>query len=209
MPLMLKEAGITSSSTQLLLNAINPIFSMIAAICGATLLDKLGRRVMLLGGLLGALASYIMLTAFTAESYNNSNLVYGVVISIYLFGIFFAGGWTPLQVLYPAECLENRTRAKGSGMKFLFLNIANMTNTFGVAVGIGVIGWRLYLVYIGWLCVEIVVVYFLFVETAGKTLEEMSEVFNAKNPVKKSLEKTVIMVEETGDFSPVAEGDKA
>ncbi|KAF3017039.1 Beta-galactosidase (Lactase) [Neopestalotiopsis sp. 37M] len=190
MPLMLKQAGITNTSTQLLLSAINPIFSMIAAILGATLLDKLGRRKMLLGGLLGALGSYIMLTVFTAEAYNNENLVYGVIISIYLFGIFFAGGWTPLQVLYPAECLENRTRAKGSGMKFLFLNIANMTNTFGVAVGIGVIGWKLYLVYIGWLCLEVAVVFFFFVETAGKTLEELEVVFNARSPVKKSLEKS-------------------
>ncbi|ETS79836.1 hypothetical protein PFICI_07365 [Pestalotiopsis fici W106-1] len=190
MPLMLKQAGITNTSTQLLLNAINPIFSMIAAIFGATLLDKLGRRKMLLGGLFGALGSYIMLTIFTAEAYDNKSLVYGVVISIYLFGIFFAGGWTPLQVLYPAECLENRTRAKGSGMKFLFLNIANMTNTFGVAVGIGVIGWKLYLVFIGWLCLEIAVVFFFFVETAGKTLEELEVVFNAGNPVKKSLEKS-------------------
>ncbi|XXH02124.1 hypothetical protein Hte_008492 [Hypoxylon texense] len=203
MPLMLKEAGITDSSTQLLLNAINPIFSMIASICGATLLHRLGRRVMLLGGLAGCLGSYIMLTAFTAESYKDSRLAYGVIVSIYLFGIFFAGGWTPLQVLYPAECLENRTRAKGSGLKFLFLNIANMTNTFGVAVGIDVIGWKLYLVYIAWLCFEIIVVYFFFVETAGKTLEEMSEIFNAKSPVKKSLEKTVIRIEGTRGFFSV------
>jgi MFS family permease len=153
MPQMLKQAGITDASTQLLLNAINPIFSMIAAICGAIVLDRVGRRKMLLWGLTGATVSYVALTAFTAESTNNPNLVYGVVISIYIFGIFFAGGWTPLQVLYPAECLENRTRAKGAGLKFLFLNVANMTNTFGISVGIGVIGWKLYLVYIGWMCI--------------------------------------------------------
>src|SRR5690606_36866661 len=64
MPVMLQEAGITDSSRQLLLNAINPIFCLIAAIIGATLLHKLGRRVMLLGGTIGALGSYILLTAF-------------------------------------------------------------------------------------------------------------------------------------------------
>lgn len=40
------------------------------------------------------------------------------------FGIFFAWGFTPLQTLYSVECLENRTRAKGSGLNFLFLNVA-------------------------------------------------------------------------------------
>ena len=61
---MIEAAGIESSSTQLLINAINPIFSLIAAVYGATLLDKLGRRVMLMAGLVGALGSYILLTAF-------------------------------------------------------------------------------------------------------------------------------------------------
>lgn len=90
MPEMIKQAGITDTSDQLLINAINPIFSMIAAVYGATLLDKLGRRKMLMGGLIGALFSYCLLTAFTAESQNIPDLSYGTIVSIYLFGIFFA-----------------------------------------------------------------------------------------------------------------------
>lgn len=198
MPQMFKEAGIGNPSTQLLLTAINPIFSMIAAVFGATLLDKLGRRKMLLGGLAGGLFAYVLLTAFTAESSNNPDLGYGVIVSIYIFGCFFAWGWTPLQTLYAVECLENRTRAKGSGLNFLFLNIAMVVNTYGIAVGIEAIGWKLYLVYIVWIVVEMVTIFFFFVETAGKTLEELSEIFNAKNPVKKSLEKTKVQVDQAG-----------
>lgn len=87
---MFKLSGITSTNTQLLLTAINPIFSMIAAVYGATLLDKLGRRKMLLGGLTGGLIAYCFLTAFTAETAKHSNLGYGVIVSIYIFGICFA-----------------------------------------------------------------------------------------------------------------------
>ena len=90
MPEMIANAGIEDTETQLLINAINPIFSMLAAIYGATLLDKLGRRKMLMGGLLGALFSYVLLTAFTASSQSNPDLAYGTIVSIYLFGIFFA-----------------------------------------------------------------------------------------------------------------------
>ena len=90
MPQMIANAGIDDTDKKLLINAINPIFSMIAAIYGATLLDKLGRRIMLLGGLAGGLVSYVLLTAFTASSEHNSNLAYGTFVSIYLFGIFFA-----------------------------------------------------------------------------------------------------------------------
>lgn len=199
---MVENAGIKDPDTQLLINAINPIFSMIAAIVGASMLDKKGRRFMLLGGLYGALGSYILLTAFTARSESQPNLAYGTIVSIYIFGIFFAWGWTPLQTLYAVECLENRTRAKGSGLNFLFLNVAMVVNTYGISVGIERIGWKLYIVYICWIVVEIIVVFFFFVETAGKTLEELREIFEAPHPVKASTSKK--RVEMTRDGSVVS-----
>lgn len=196
---MIENAGITDKNKQLLINAINPIFSMMGAIYGATLLDKLGRRFMMLAGLTGALFSYILLTAFTASSEAHPNLSYGTIVAIFLFGIIFAWGFTPLQTLYAVECLENRMRAKGSGLNFLFLNVAMVVNTYGISVGISKIGWKLYLVYIVWICVEIVTIYFFFVETAGKTLEEMSDIFNADNPRKESTKKTRVDIDEDGN----------
>lgn len=82
MPEMFESAGITDTDTQLLLNAINPIFSMLGAIYGASLLDKLGRRKMMLWGLAGSLFFYILLTAFAANANANANLGYGVIVSI-------------------------------------------------------------------------------------------------------------------------------
>ncbi|RYP50857.1 hypothetical protein DL768_003692 [Monosporascus sp. mg162] len=207
MPEMIKSAGIHDTSTQLLINAINPIFSMMGAIYGATLLDKLGRRTMMLAGLGGSLVFYIMLTAFTARTPHNPDLAYGTIVSIYLFGICFAWGFTPLQTLYAVECLENRTRAKGSGLNYLFLNVAMVVNTYGISVGIEAIGWRLYLVYIGWIVVEIIIIYFFFVETAGKTLEQLGEIFEAKNPRKASTRKVKVEIDASGRVVGVNEGE--
>lgn len=195
---MIENAGITSKDTQLLLNAINPIICWAAAMVGSSILDKFGRRKMMMGGLTGALACYIGLTACTAQSEFNKDLAYGVIVFIYLFGVCFAMGMTPSATLYPMEVLENRTRAKGSALKFVFLNIATMTNTFGVSVGIKEIGWKLYVIYICWIAIEIVLIFFLFVETKGKTLEELGVVFEAKNPRKASTRKVRVAVDENG-----------
>ncbi|KAH7176884.1 lactose permease [Dactylonectria macrodidyma] len=198
MPAMIESAGIKSTNTQLLINAINPIFSMIGAIYGASLLDKLGRRPMMLWGLTGAMVSYIFLTAFTANTDAHPNLSYGVIVFIYLFGIFFAWGFTPLQTLYAVECLSNRTRAKGSGLNFLFLNIAMVVNTWGISEGIAKLGWKLYVIYIVWIGIEMFIIYFWFVETAGKTLEEMDAVFEAPNPRKESTKKHRVAIDTSG-----------
>jgi len=178
---------------------------MLAAIYGATLLDRLGRRKMLMGGLWGGLFAYVLLTAFTATATPDNNLAYGTIVSIYLFGIFFAWGWTPLQTLYAVECLENRTRAKGSGLNFLFLNVAMVVNTYGISVGIEKIGWKLYLVYIVWICIEIALIFFFFVETAGKTLEELKEIFEAPNPRNASLKRAKVEIDESGHIHNVHE----
>lgn len=198
MPEMFATAGITDTDTQLLLNAINPIFSLIAAVYGASLLDRLGRRKMMLWGLAGALFFYMLITAFTANAAAHPSLGYGVIVAIYGFGIIFAWGFTPLQTLYSVECLENRTRAKGSGFNFLVLNVAMVVNTYGISVGIEAIAWKLYIVYCVWIAVEMVVIYFFFVETAGKTLEELSYIFEADNPRKESTKTVKIGLDESG-----------
>uniref|UniRef100_A0A8H7NMW8 Major facilitator superfamily (MFS) profile domain-containing protein n=1 Tax=Bionectria ochroleuca TaxID=29856 RepID=A0A8H7NMW8_BIOOC len=205
MPEMIKTAGITSTNTQLLINAINPIFAMIAAMVGSYQLDKLGRRTMMIWGLIGSLVFYILLTAFSAQSEKHPNLSYGVIVSIYLFNICFAWGFTPLQTLYAVECLENRTRAKGSGLNYLFLNIAIVINTYGISEGIAKIKWKLYIVYCCWIAFEIFVIWKWFVETAGKTLEELSVIFEAPNPRNESLKKTKARIDASGNVLAIHE----
>lgn len=78
-----------------------------------------------------------------------------------------------------------------------------VVNTYGISVGIAAIGWKLYLVYIAWICFEIVVIFFFFVETAGKTLEEMSEIFNAPNPRNASLKRTKVTMTRSGAVTNV------
>lgn len=45
---------------------------------------------------------------------------------------------------------------------------------------------------------EIASIYFFFVETAGKALAEMSEIFDAPNPRKASTKKTKVEIDESG-----------
>lgn len=51
------------------------------------------------------------------------------------------------------------------------------------------IGYYFYIFFVFWDLFEFVFMYFLFPETKERTLEELDEVFEARNPVTKSLEK--------------------
>jgi hypothetical protein len=58
--LILKQIGITSPTAQNGINGGLQIFNYIAALSGATLVDRLGRRTLILGGLIGMFISYLL-----------------------------------------------------------------------------------------------------------------------------------------------------
>ncbi|KAI0580622.1 Sugar transporter [Pyrenophora tritici-repentis] len=55
-----------------------------------------------------------------------------------------------------------------------------------------------YFLFIFWDMFEFTIIYFFFVETRRRTLEEISEIFNAKKPVQHSLNKTRIIMHGNG-----------
>ncbi|OBT96818.1 hypothetical protein VE01_04067 [Pseudogymnoascus verrucosus] len=192
LPVMVKNAGIDDAHTQLILNAIYPIICFIAAVTGARMTDVIGRRPLLLYSTVFCSMSFLVIfgtSKLATESAANRAAANCTIAFIYVFGIVFSFGWTPLQSMYIAETLPTATRAKGTALGNLASNAAGAVSNYGIGPGLQAIGYWFYLVFVFWDLIEVVVMYFFFPETKERTLEELSEVFEAKNPVKKSLEK--------------------
>lgn len=66
-------------------------------------------------------------------------------------------------------------------------NLISVINTYAPPVAIANSGWRFYLLYVVWDAFGVLVIYLCFVETRGRSLEEMDALFEARNPVKESL----------------------
>lgn len=60
---------------------------------------------------------------------------------------------------------------------------ANFVNALVNPIGLAAIGWKLYLVYVGWLCVEVACMYFLILDTKGPSLEAIAQRFDKKKNV--------------------------
>lgn len=86
------------------------------ALAGASLVDKVGRRPLLLFANIGCSMIWIGMTITTslfASGGGNPQAARAALAMIYLFGIIFSIGFTPLQALYPVEVLSFEMRAKG------------------------------------------------------------------------------------------------
>jgi sugar porter (SP) family MFS transporter len=192
LPVMLQNAGIHSEKTQLMLNGIYPAICFVGAILGARLTDKIGRRPLLIYSIIFCSISFAIITGtskLATDDISNKTAANTTIAFIYLFGIVFSFGWTPLQSMYIAETLHTATRAKGTAVGNLASSISSAIIQYSSGPAFLHIKYYFYLVFVFWDLIEAVFMYFYFPETKERTLEELVEVFEAPNPVKKSLER--------------------
>ena len=93
---------------------------------------------------------------------------------------FYNIGWNALAYTYMIEIFPFQQRAKGIAVEQLTARFAVFFNTYVNPIAMDAIGWKYYLVYIGWIAIEVVIVWFLFPETHDKTLEELSFLFEGQ-----------------------------
>ncbi|KAL2784671.1 putative MFS monosaccharide transporter [Aspergillus keveii] len=195
LPVMLESAGITSESKKLLLNGIYPVLCLFGSLTGARLMDVAGRRPLLLISLMVMIAAFSILTPVSkmaAEDTSNSSAANATIAFVYIFGITYAVGWTPITPVYIVEVLETHQRAKGKSFALLLISASSTVIQYASGPAFQHLKYYFYIVFIGWDVFEAVIIYLYYPETKGRTLEELNEVFEAKNPVKKSLEKKSI-----------------
>jgi sugar porter (SP) family MFS transporter len=179
--LVLNSFGITSSTTQLIINGCNTISGFCFGILWSLLIDRMGRRTLFLGGMAGMFCAFLLLTVFTGvnsgEDFKNQGLSGAAVAMIFVFGAFYkmAG---PTQDAYFMEISPYGLRAKTSVIKQFGDAGANLFSGFVNPIGLEAIAWKYYIV---WCCVLIsnfLIIYFFFPETKNLSLEEVTQMFD-------------------------------
>ncbi|CAK5266404.1 unnamed protein product [Mycena citricolor] len=206
---MMKNAGVTSPHKQLVYNFANSLLSAGGAFLGASLTDKLGRRrrlylgSLILGGLLAAVAA--LSGKYGVAGNKNVAGANASIALIFVFGIVYAFVYTPLQALYCAEVMSQDMRAKGMAVHVLISNCAGFINTFANSVGLGNLGWKYYFVFVAWDVIASGLWYLFCVETNGRTLEELDDIFDAPWPARASTKQVLVKISETGRVDIVQE----
>lgn len=191
LPGMLTTMGITSVETVLNINLGIALCSGAAAVTGASLMDRFGRRKILISACATLSAIWAFMTACTGVYFQNesanTDAAKAAVAFIFLIGIVFSFAYTPLQAMYPVEVLSYEQRAKGMAFQNIAGNAAGLVNMFVIPVALEKISWKTYIVFLVTCAFETVYYFFVMVETKGHTLEEMNDIFKAKNPKQASL----------------------
>jgi sugar porter (SP) family MFS transporter len=195
-------AGIKGQNKKLGLSAGKTIMDLSISIAAALSVDKVGRRPLFLVAISGMVFSFVIWTltggiyensAYECElddgsmgtCYSNISAGYAQIAFVWLFGVFYDIGFSGLLVAYALEVLPFHLRAKGMMIMNItvqaILAIGNQTNK--LAWDNLPNHWNFMLFYTLWDTVELVFVYFVYVETKGPTLEEIARIFDGEDAV--------------------------
>ncbi|KAK9371410.1 general substrate transporter [Lipomyces kononenkoae] len=182
---ILRSVGITDPTEQAGINLAMTVWNAICATSGAVAAEKYGRRPLWMISTVLMLIFFSIVTALSAVFAEKNIKAAGSAVVAFLF-LFFGSydiAYTPLSIAYPVEILPYHLRAKGLSLNLTVVYATGFFNQYVNPIALAAISWKFYFVYIGCLFSFIFIVYFLFPETKGRTLEEIAIVFDGPDAV--------------------------
>ncbi|KAL8660157.1 MAG: hypothetical protein Q9226_000063 [Calogaya cf. arnoldii] len=173
-PLVFESAGWVGRRA-ILMTGINGITYLLSTIPPWYLVDKWGRRKILMSGAIAMIISLSAISYFIFIDIRATPVL--TVLFVMIYNASFGASWGPIPWLYPPEILPLSIRAKGASLStasnwFFNYIVGEMTPILQEWIK-----WRLYLVHAFFCAVSFVLVYFLYPETANVRLEDMDQLF--------------------------------
>ncbi|KAK0392586.1 hypothetical protein NLU13_2081 [Sarocladium strictum] len=165
----------------LLLYALYTLVGAVGNLGSLLTLDWTGRRFALITGFSGCLLALTLEIAMVAEfvvSEHPNEAGQKVAIFAIFFFVFFYGFFIDAaSFVYSSEVYPTNIRSRGVAMATATYFISCITYVTPGATALAAISWRYFVVFACLTAVTILVLYFVYPETKGKSLEELNAIF--------------------------------
>ncbi|KAL4881794.1 general substrate transporter [Aspergillus karnatakaensis] len=184
-PVIYERIGIGGGNTAKLMAACNGTEYLMAAFIPIFIIEKVGRRPLMLFGAAGMSISMAVLagTNWRLEHLGDTQAGIGQAVFLFVFNTFFAIGWLGMTWLYPAEIVPLRIRAPTNALSTSANWIFNFMVVMITPVSFSNIGYQTYIIFAVINAFIFPVVYFFFPETRYRSLEEMDMIFKKSTNV--------------------------
>jgi sugar porter (SP) family MFS transporter len=174
-PILCQTALGTDHNMALLLGGINMVVYSLFATTSWFCVERVGRRKLFLIGTVGQCLSMVLVFACLIPG--GPGPAKGAAVGLFTYIAFFGATWLPLPWLYPAEINPIKTRAKANATSTISNWLWNFFIVMITPVLIDSIGWGTYLFFAILNALFFPFIYFLYPETAGRSLEEIDLIF--------------------------------
>ncbi|KEY74578.1 hypothetical protein S7711_10072 [Stachybotrys chartarum IBT 7711] len=176
--------GYTSNFARTRINLANACWGLINATILALIITRFPRRIMYMTSATLMLCSFIGMTTSMARmqvatdaGVRNSAAGIAALFFYFAYSPCYNLGNNALTYTYLVELWPYTQRSRGIGVQQIFGKLAGFFSTNVNSIALAALEWRYMAIYCGWIAFEFIIVYFLYPETYGRTLEELTFLF--------------------------------
>ncbi|OTB05522.1 hypothetical protein M426DRAFT_72827 [Hypoxylon sp. CI-4A] len=186
LPTVLIESVKLDDSMARLIAACASVAYLFSALSAAPLVEKLGRRKMMMASTAIQLVCFLMVTVLLnfAEKPGYPHQVEAAKASVVWFFIYYMGfglGMLGIPWLYPTEINSLPMRTKGAAVATMTNWITNFIVVEVTPIGIQKLGWQFYIIWTITNAFFLPIIWLFYPETANRTLEDL-DAFYRDNP---------------------------
>ncbi|ORZ05827.1 general substrate transporter [Absidia repens] len=189
-PQIMQQAGLSATGISLVASGASNIVALISTMLTLAFIDKIGRKFVFASGAF-IMASTMYIVGALFQTYHaaldaegdiglsNVNARNCVIAFIFIFQLAYAFSWGPVAYIYPAEILNQRTRAKGLALAYGLNWAISIFMTFVMPIFMANTIYGGYY-FFGATCSLLFIGVFFMPETKGYSLEQIDRMFNPK-----------------------------
>ncbi|KAI1136931.1 general substrate transporter [Hypoxylon sp. FL0543] len=186
LPTVLIESVKLDDSMARLIAACASVAYLFASLAAAPLVEKLGRRIMMMVSTAIQLLCFLLVTVLLhfSEKPDYPYQVETAKASVVWFFIYYMGfglGMLGIPWLYPTEINSLPMRTKGAAVATMTNWITNFVVVEITPIGIQKLGWKFYIIWVITNALFLPIIWLFYPETANRTLEDL-DAFYRDNP---------------------------
>ncbi|KAH8165392.1 hypothetical protein CIB48_g2886 [Xylaria polymorpha] len=184
--LLIESVGLEDQMARLI-SALASVAYLFASLIAAPMVERFGRRIMMLISTLIQLICFILITVllrFTEKpGYPyQTEVAKASVVWFFVYYIGFGLGMLGIPWLYPTEINSLPMRTKGAAVATMTNWITNFLVVEVTPIGIQTIGWKFYVIWAVVNAAALPVIWALFPETSNRTLEDLDAYYREDPP---------------------------
>jgi sugar porter (SP) family MFS transporter len=180
-PTLFRQLGLTGKTGGLLATGVYGIVNTISTLPALFLIDKVGRKPLLLAGAVGTFISLIIVGGvigrYGETIKDHPAAGWAGIAFVYIYDVNFSYSWAPIGWVLPSEIYNLGNRSKAMSLTTSSTWMCNFIIGLVTPDMMESIGYGTYLFFAAFAAIAFAFTWFFIPETRGKSLEEMDAVF--------------------------------
>ncbi|QGI85883.1 unnamed protein product [Fusarium fujikuroi] len=180
-PTMFAQLGLSGNTSGLLATGVYGIVNTLSTLPALFLIDKLGRRPLLMYGATGTFISLVIvggiIGGFGSGLADNKAAGWVGIVFIYIYDVNFSFSFAPIGWVLPSEIFNLGNRSKAMAITTSATWMCNFIIGLVTPDMLANLGWGTYIFFAAFCLLAFLFTYFFVPETRGKSLEDMDLVF--------------------------------